>query len=102
MDLAEGHIAAMKYLLKNENQIEFFNLGTGIGTSVLDLIKTFEISNSCVVPYKFVDRRMGDVASLVANNQFAITKLNWSPRRKIEDMCADSWNWHLKNPNGYE
>ena len=101
MDLADGHIAAMKYLFQNENQIEFFNLGTGIGTSVLDLIKTFEKSNSCLVPYKFDDRRMGDVATLVANNQLAITKLNWSPRRNIEDMCVDSWNWHLRNPNGY-
>jgi len=102
MDLADGHIAAMNYIFENENQIRYFNLGTGIGTSVLDLINAFEKSNSCRVPHKFSDRREGDVASLVANNQLAITKLNWSPRRSIKQMCIDTWNWHLKNPNGYD
>ena len=101
MDLAEGHIAAMQYLFEHENQIQFFNLGTGIGTSVLELVDIFEKSNSCKVPYKFVGRRNGDAPILVANNELAIAKLKWIPKRDIKLMCKDSWKWCLGNPNGF-
>ena len=99
MDLADGHFEAMKYLFENEHQIIYLNLGTGIGTSVLELIRAFEESNSIKVPYKFSERRIGDVPNLVANNNLALSKLNWSPKRNINKMCIDSWNWYMKNLN---
>ena len=97
MDLADGHVEAMRYLICNEPQIINLNLGTGIGTSVLELINAFEQANSIKIPYKVSPRRKGDVASLVANNKLAKTKLNWHPKRDLNTMCIDSWNWHSKN-----
>ncbi len=97
MDLADGHFEAMKFLISNDPQIIRLNLGTGIGTSVLDLINSFEHANSIKVPYKFSPRRDGDVGSLVANNKLATVKLNWFPKRDLNKMCIDSWNWYSKN-----
>ena len=99
MDLADGHFEAMNFLICNDPQIIHLNLGTGIGTSVLDLINSFEKANSIKVPYKFSPRRDGDVASLVANNKLASSKLNWLPKRDLNRMCIDSWNWYSKNFN---
>ena len=99
MDLADGHFEAMKFLISNDPQIIRLNLGTGIGTSVLDLINSFEHANSIKVPYKFSGRRIGDVANLVANNNLAVSKLNWFPKRNINKMCIDSWNWYKNNLN---
>tara|TARA_B100000073_G_scaffold82687_1_gene63312 strand:+ start:62725 stop:63780 length:1056 start_codon:yes stop_codon:yes gene_type:complete len=101
MDLAEGHLAAMNYLKVNNSQIINFNLGTSKGTSVLELIKTFEKVNKCQIPYKIINRREGDVSSLIANNKKALKYLNWRPKRSLEDMCRDGWKWQENNPKGY-
>ena len=75
------------------SQIIYLNLGTGKGTSVLDLIKTFEEVNKCKIPFQITKRREGDVCFLVANNECALNTLNWSPTRNLEDMCRDGWKW---------
>ena len=93
MDLAEGHLASLQFLKINVSQIMYLNLGTGKGTSVLDLIKTFEEVNKCKIPFQITKRREGDVCFLVANNECALNTLNWSPTRNLEDMCRDGWKW---------
>ena len=77
MDIAEGHIAAMEYILKNDPYIYIFNLGTGVGTSVYELIKIFEETNTVKIPYKICARRLGDIAILVADNSLAKSELKW-------------------------
>ena len=101
MDLAEGHLLALNYLINSKPQILTLNLGTGKGTSVLELIKVFEKVNNVTIPYSYVDRRIGDNAFLVANNNLAKTILEWEPKRNTHDICRDGWNWQLKNPNGF-
>ncbi len=101
MDLAEGHISTLNYLLQKKPQILTLNLGTGIGTSVKELIKIFEKVNNVDIPFCIEERRPGDNAFLVADNSLAKLILNWTPKRNIEDICKDGWNWQLKNPNGY-
>lgn len=95
MDLAEGHVSAFKYI-QNHQGLKTFNLGTGYGTSVLNLIKTFEEVNQIKVPFKIVDRRIGDVAEIYANTSLANNLLNWRAKRTLSDMCQDSWQWQLK------
>ena len=97
MDIAEGHIAALDYLKRIDSELININLGTGIGTSVLELIKTFELVNKVKVPYKFTKRREGDLATLIADNSFAISKLNWFPKRNLREMCLDGWKWQCNN-----
>ena len=97
IDLSEGHIEALEYLIGGESQLINFNLGTGIGKSVLELIQTFEDVNKLKVPYIFTKRREGDTSITVADNSLAKSKLNWNPRRNLEDMCKDGWAWQLKN-----
>ena len=101
MDLADGHVAALKYLQDNNSQIINLNLGTGKGHSVLELINIFQKVNDINVPYCFTKRRKGDQAEIVADNSKILSKLNWSPKKSLESMCLDGWNWHLMNPNGY-
>ncbi len=101
MDLAEAHTSALNFLIENKPQFRNINIGTGKGTSVLELLMTFKKVNNCEIPYVFVDRRKGDVPILVANNQLAISLLNWKPKRTLADMCIDGWNWQKNNPNGY-
>ena len=81
MDLAEGHLCALEYILNNKTKFIQINLGTGYGTSVLQLIKTFEKVNNLKIPYKFVSRRQGDISYSVADNSLARLKLNWIPKR---------------------
>ncbi len=102
LDLAEGHIAAIDYLQKNKPQFICLNLGTGKGTSVLDLIETFKKVNNIDIPFIFKSRRSGDVPYMVADNSLALSKLDWYPFRNIKDMCIDGWKWKKNNPNGYE
>ena len=102
MDLAEGHIAALDFLLKSEPQIINLNLGTGVGTSVFELINTFQKNNNISIPYKISSRRNGDLAYVVAKNSHAIEILNWTPKRSLSEMCKDGWRWQKLNPNGYE
>ena len=101
MDVAEGHIAVLEYLLKEKPQILTLNLGTGKGTSVLELIQKFEQVNNVKVPFRFDKRRPGDKGFIVADNSLAKSILNWIPKRNIDDICRDGWQWQLKNPNGY-
>ena len=96
-----GHLKALEYLLKNKPQILNLNLGTGLGTSVLDLIKSFEIVNKLSIPYIFSEPRKGDASCVVADNTLAKKLLGWSPNRTINDACLDGWNWISKNPNGF-
>lgn len=101
MDLAEGHIAALQYLEKNETQIKNLNLGTGKGTSIIQLLDTFQRVNNIKIPHKFCDRRKGDIAHVVADNSLAKKYLNWIPKRNLEDMCKDGWKWQFMNQNGF-
>ncbi len=97
MDVGEGHIKTFEYLEKNNNLFLNLNLGTGKGTSVLELIKTYEEINHVKIPYVFTKKRSGDIASAVADNTRAKSLLNWEPKRNLSDMCRDSWNWKKMN-----
>jgi len=92
VDLAKGHLAALKYADSHKG-CEVFNLGTGHGYSVLDLIKTFEKVNGVEIPYVITDRRPGDIALCYADTAKAEKVLGWKAEKDIEDMCRDSWNW---------
>ncbi len=100
-DLVEGHIKALEHLFKNKSKEISLNLGTGRGSSVLQLIKVFEEVNHINIPYKFSPRRDGDIAYYVADNSLAKKVLNWEPKKDLHEMCKDSWNWVSKNPYGY-
>ena len=101
MDLAESHIKVLKHLIKSESTWITLNVGTGKGTSVLELVKTFERVNNVKVPYTYEKRRDGDASYVVADNQLLISKMNIFLNRNIEDMCRDGWRWKKLNPNGY-
>ncbi|MCK3879615.1 UDP-glucose 4-epimerase GalE [Streptococcus suis] len=101
IDLALGHIKALEKISTTAG-VHTYNLGSGQGTSVLELVQAFEKVNGVPVPYKIVDRRPGDVATCYANADKAWKELNWKTEKTIEDMCRDTWNWQSKNPNGYE
>ena len=100
MDVAEGHVRALDFLENASFNVYNVNLGTGKGSSVLDLINVFEKTNNVKVKYVFAGRRQGDVPQVVANNFYARKLLNWVPSRTLEQMCKDGWNWKLKNPDG--
>lgn len=101
MDLAEGHLAALNY---NDTQsgVNIFNLGSGQGNSVLEVIATFENVFRKKLPYHFAPRRDGDLPAYWANADRAKKLLNWETRLNLHDMVQDSWNWQSKNPNGFE
>lgn len=101
VDLALGHIKALEKIADTRG-VHTYNLGSGQGTSVLELVQAFEKVNGVPVPYKIVDRRPGDVATCFANADKALEELNWKTEKTVEDMCRDTWNWQSKNPNGYE
>jgi UDP-glucose 4-epimerase len=100
MDLADGHVATLDYLLKNETMITL-NLGTGNGYSVLDVVNTFATVSTKKVPYMFLPRRLGDVAINYADASQAASVLGWRASRNLEEMCADAWRWQSNNPSGY-
>ncbi len=100
MDLASGHVAALK-ALKPEGGLSIYNLGTGRGTSVLELVNAFMKATGVNVPYSIKPRREGDVVACYADCSKAKEELGWEAKYGIEQMCADSWNWQQKNPNGY-
>jgi UDP-glucose 4-epimerase len=104
VDLAKGHVKAVEKLLSSEgiNGAQAYNLGTGNGVSVLQMVKAFSEQNKVDVPYKLVERRPGDVAACYANADKAKNELNWQAELTLEDMVKDSWNWQSKNPNGYQ
>ncbi|TNH45188.1 UDP-glucose 4-epimerase GalE [Photorhabdus luminescens] len=100
MDLAEGHIAAIDYLDKQPSY-EVFNLGTGAGYSVLELLHAFEKASGKDIPYKITDRRPGDIAECWSDPSRAHNILGWQATRNIDDMMRDSWNWQKNNPHGF-
>lgn len=100
VDLAKGHVAAVRYVLQAKG-CEVFNLGTGTGYSVLDIVNTFVSVNNVAVPYVITDRRPGDIATCYADPAKSAEKLGWRAEKTLEDMCRDSWNWQKNNPMGY-
>jgi UDP-glucose 4-epimerase len=100
VDLAKGHLKALEHLEK-ETGAEAYNLGTGRGSSVLDVIKTFEDVTGKKVPYELTDRRPGDAAVCYADPSKAKARLGWETEKTLEDMCRDAWNWQTQNPDGY-
>ena len=100
MDLAKGHVAAVKFATENKGT-EVFNLGTGIGYSVMDTVNTFTEVNHVDVPYQIVGRRAGDIATCYADPAKSKEVLGWTAQETLADMCRDSWNWQQKNPEGY-
>ncbi len=100
VDLAKGHIAALKHM-KPRSEIGIYNLGSGKGVSVLELVRAFEKVSDRAVPYEVVARRPGDFPAFYADATKAAQDLNWRAEKTIEDACRDSWHWQSQNPNGY-
>ena len=101
VDLARGHVCAMDYLMTHQGEA-VFNLGTGQGYSVLDMVHAFEAANGVVIPYVIAPRRSGDLAVCYADPARSQQQLGWRAQFDLTDMCRDSWNWQSKNPNGYD
>src|SRR5690606_30760827 len=100
VDLAKGHVAALEKVMHSTG-IDAYNLGTGHGYSVLELVTAFEKASGVKIPYKIVERRPGDIAICYADVEKARTHLNWQAEKGIEEMCNDAWRWQRKNPDGY-
>lgn len=100
-DLAAGHVCALKAIERNCG-LAIYNLGTGHGYSVLDVVKAFEKANGIKIKYSIKPRRAGDIATCYCNPAKAKAELGWEAQYGIEEMCRDSWNWQKNNPNGYE
>lgn len=100
MDLARGHLSALRYALDHPGA-EAVNLGTGVGYSVLDIVRAFEEANRIKIPYVIEGRRPGDIATCYADASKAKNLLGWEAQFGIKDMCRDAWNWQKKNPDGY-
>ena len=101
VDLADAHIKALRALEQNKEGF-ICNLGTGTGSSVLDVIDAFEKANGIRIPYEFASRRSGDVTEAWADPTYAKKKLGWESNHNLVDMLRDAWNWQSKNPNGYK
>ena len=101
VDLARGHVAACEYLA-DKACCESINLGTGVGYSVLDLVRSFEKTTGIKIPYQVTSRRPGDIAQNYANPAKAKELLGWTAQKTLDDMCRDAWRWQLHNPNGYK
>jgi UDP-glucose 4-epimerase len=102
MDLATGHVSAMRKLEQGKFGIKFYNLGTGVGVSVLQLIQTFEKVNNVKIPYVTQPRREGDIGTMYACPKLAQDDLQWKAKFTLEEMCRDFWLWQTLNPNGYK
>jgi len=100
VDLARGHVAACEYLMSHQG-CEVFNLGTGTGYSVLDVVRAFERVNHIAIPYEIAARRPGDVGECYADVTKAREVLGWQANKTLDDMCRDSWRWQSHNPQGY-
>jgi len=100
MDLAEGHVSALAWL-KNNTGTHVFNLGTGHGFSVLEMVKTFEQVSGVSIPYKISPRRRGDLPAIYAETSKVEKELGWKAKFGIQSMCKDAWNWQKQNPQGY-
>jgi UDP-glucose 4-epimerase len=105
VDLAQGHIKALQYLMRQADEAsvcEAFNLGTGTGYSVLDMVNTFKKISGRDVPYKITPRRPGDVAACYADPSLSRQKLGWEAQKNLDEMLTDAWRWQKNNPNGYD
>lgn len=100
-DLAAGHVKALDKLIKSRPQVRIYNLGTGIGFSVLQMIEAFSKACKKKIPYVIKPRRAGDIAECYADASLAKKELGWVAERGIEEMCEDSWRWQSENPEGY-
>ena len=100
VDLARGHVAAINYMQQHKGE-SVFNLGTGNGYSVLDMVHAFEKVTGKKVPYKIAPRRPGDLATVYASPDKSAELLGWKAEYGLEDMCRDTWAWQSKNPMGY-
>ena len=101
VDLARGHVCAIEYMMKHRGE-NVFNLGTGTGYSVLDMVKAFERVTGVKIPYEIVDRRPGDLATVYSSPDKSAQLLGWKAEYNLDDMCRDTWAWQSKNPMGYE
>jgi len=101
VDLADGHVKALDKIKKSSG-VFTYNLGTGVGYSVLDMLKAFAKTVGKEIPYKVIPRREGDIATCYADPSLAGKDLNWKATRDLKDMCEDSWRWQKNNPKGYE
>ncbi len=101
VDLAVGHVKALKKIEENVG-LGIYNLGTGVGYSVLDIVKNFEEATGVKIPYVIKERRAGDIAACYSDASKAKRELGWEAQNGIKEMCADSWRWQSNNPNGYE
>jgi UDP-glucose 4-epimerase len=101
VDLALGHLKALDKI-ESKPGVVTYNLGTGRGYSVLEMVAAFEKAAGKKIPYKVVERRSGDIASCYADPSLAIKELNWSSEKGIDEMCSDSWKWQSNNPDGYD
>lgn len=101
VDLASGHVKALQAIERNCG-VEVYNLGTGKGYSVLDIVKAFEEANQITIPYVIAPRRAGDIATCYSDPAKAEKELGWKAVHNLVDMCKDSWNWQKKNPKGFE
>jgi UDP-glucose 4-epimerase len=103
VDLAYGHVKAIDYLNKKTRMVPLIvNLGTGIGYSVLDMVRAFEKASGKSIPYKIVERREGDISTCYSNPSYAKVIFGWEAKKTIEDMCIDSWKWQSNNLDGYK
>ncbi|MFM2586859.1 UDP-glucose 4-epimerase GalE [Vibrio sp. TBV020] len=100
MDLSDGHIAALQKVGRKDG-LHIYNLGTGNGSSVLEMVKAFEAASGKEVPFKIVERRPGDIAECWADPAKAMNELDWKATRSLEEMTADTWRWQANNPQGY-
>jgi UDP-glucose 4-epimerase len=100
-DLAQAHVDALNYL-KTTKKYSVFNIGTGTGYSVLEMIQAMEAASGQKIPYRVVEPRKGDVAECYADCSLARQELGWEAKRNLQDMCRDLWSWQSKNPNGYQ
>ncbi|MGL5260179.1 MAG: UDP-glucose 4-epimerase GalE [Lachnospiraceae bacterium] len=101
VDLAIGHVKALEKI-NNKEGLKIYNLGTGIGYSVLDIVKNFEDANNIKIPYVIKERREGDIATCYSDATKAKEELGWSAQNGIKEMCEDAWRWQSNNPNGYK
>ncbi|QUI25853.1 UDP-glucose 4-epimerase GalE [Vallitalea pronyensis] len=100
-DLANGHLKALEKVITSPG-IDAYNLGTGKGVSVLDVVHNFEKATGVTIPYTITPRRPGDIATCYADPSKALSALGWKAKKSLEDMCRDSWRWQTNNPNGYD
>ena len=102
VDLADGHVKAIQKMDQMEHGVRIYNLGTGIGYSVLDVVKAYGKAVGRPIPYEIKERRPGDISTCYANAALAKEELEWEALRDLDQMCEDSWRWQKNNPNGYE